>query len=73
MLSDLYKKTKEEIKNLKDINFSDNDWQWYYENGVAKRLEKLDKPENFVIESFVHSFRAEALLKDNNNKLSQYE
>lgn len=63
MLSDLYIKTKNEISNIKNIPFTEEEWNWYYENAVKKRLEDLSSSESFVIKSYIHTFRANALLK----------
>lgn len=68
MLSDLYLKTKKEISNIKNINFTEDDWQWYYENAVEKRLNDLSLAESSVIETFIHTFRANALL----NQVGEY-
>lgn len=72
LLSDLYIKTKKEISNIKNIDFSEDDWNWYYENGVKKRLEDLKPSESFVIKSYIHTFRADALLKQTQEKYLEY-
>lgn len=64
MLSNLYLKTKEEIKNIENIAFSEEEWDWYYENAVQKRLNNLEGAEVWIIKSSIHTSRASALLKE---------
>lgn len=68
MLSDLYLKTKQEVSNIENIKFSKENWDWYYDSAVEKRIKDLKGAEGWVIKSFVHVSRAKALLKETQDK-----
>ncbi len=62
MLSPVYTKAKDEIKNLSDINFNESQWQWYYEEGVKKKLDQLVERERLLLEALVRVKRAQNLI-----------
>lgn len=62
MRSQLYKKAKEEIKNLSNIGFNEEQWKWYYEQGVSKKLQQMDYRERLLLEAFVRVRRAKGLI-----------
>ncbi len=64
MLSELYLKTKEQISNIHSLEFSNEEWDWFLDSAVKKRLSDLEKPESYLIQSNMHIIRAKALLKN---------
>lgn len=71
MLSELYSKTKKEVSNIANIYFTNDQWDWFYEAAVEKRLHDLNRAEGFLIKSYVHKFRADALLKQTEQEYLQ--
>jgi hypothetical protein len=66
MPSKLFNKTKTEVENLDNVNFSDSDWEWYLENGIDKRCSELSKEnhvEPHIIRAYAHTKRSRNIIK----------